>query len=313
MPTDPDQNETYKYYRLTLALLSPQNSAIATMTTMSSSPSEFQLNGFASDIVLRTNDDMPVDFPVHKCFLAAASPFFNAMFTLPQSPSSCASSTQPPTVSVSEDSNVVGMLLRFIYPLPDPTPHNLDELVSLLCAASKYDMTGVMERLRIHLTSTEYLAESPLRVFAIATRFDFEPEAKIASTHTLGIDVLDSPLSEDLKQITAYSYHRLFTLHRRRAEAAQQVLQSESALGVKCMQCNGSGAHFGTPRWLTHFRAKAEEELKARPTTEVIFSLKFLMEVAQATGCQRCAASILESHIYLETLRGRIDALPATI
>ena len=56
----------------------------------------------------------------------------------------------------------------------------------------------------------------------------------------------------------------------------------------------------------------AQDELKMRPTTDVIFSMPFLAQVASA-GCERCAGSILNSHAFLEDLRKKIDDLPATI
>lgn len=181
----------------------------------------------------------------------------------------------------------------------------------MLGAATKYDMPAAIARLREVLVSPSFLKACPIRVYAIASRFDLEEEAKIASQYTLNVNILTSPLSEDLKYISAYSYHRILDLHRRRAEAAQLALEIPD--DVKCMQCNGSYNSFAPPRWWAAFREKAKEELRIRPTTKTIFSLEFLMQTARASGCQRCAGSILDSYAFLETLKEKIDALPSTI
>jgi BTB/POZ domain len=261
---------------------------------------------------LRSDDARPTDFKVHRCILTAGSSFFETMFSLPQP--KCTTDDLLPVLDVAEPSAVLDPFLRFLYPVPDPEVPTLDALVPLMSTAAKYDMTGVMDRLRAILVSPAFLEKAPVRVFAIASRFDLEEEAKIASKHTLRVRVLDGPLCEDLRHISAYSYHRLLELHRRRGEAARQALSAPSE-DLRCMQCNGA-QHYNAiapPKWWIEFAARAGEELRSRPTTDFIFSLKFLMQSAHASGCSRCAGSILESHLFLDALKAKIDALPSTI
>jgi len=265
-----------------------------------------------ADLILRSNDD--VDFRVHCCVLAAASPFFRVMFTLPQPkayPSS--DSTSFPIVPVSELHQTLDPLLRLIYPVADPPMSTLDDINPVLAAAYKYDFPSVISTLRKLLIGPHFLESSPTRVFAIASRYDLEPEAQVASKYTLNINILDCPLSDDLKHITAHSYHRLLELHRRRAEAAQALLKVPDE--VVCMQCNGHGiaSSFAPPKWWVVWEAMARKELSARPTTDVIFGMKFLASAADGTGCPRCAGSVLDSYIFLGELKKRIDELPATI
>ncbi|KAH8118807.1 hypothetical protein DFH11DRAFT_1502705 [Phellopilus nigrolimitatus] len=264
-----------------------------------------------ADVVLRTSDN--VELRVHRHILSEASPFFRDLFTLPQGDST--DSATAPTVDIPENTEVMETLLKLIYPGMEPVISTLDELSVLLAAAMKYDMVRASETLRRLLVSPRFVEKEPTRVYAIACRHDLEHEARLASSHTLRINIIDCPLSEDLKYITAWSYHRLLDLHRRRSAAAEDVLES-SIVGtddVKCMQC--SAAHYGSlcpPRWWTDFARRAKEELHARPTTDVIFSMAFLAQSAN-TGCQRCAGSILDSYAFLETLKRRIDDLPSTI
>ncbi|KAI0065809.1 hypothetical protein BV25DRAFT_1596956 [Artomyces pyxidatus] len=274
-----------------------------------SSTPAYSFDASDADIILQSHDTKPTDFRVHRCILSAASPFFQTMFTLPQPHQS---TSTLPTIPVAEDAPLLDMLLRFVYPIPDPTITTLDELVPLMGVATKYEMDAVIGRLRHILMSECFLTASPVRVFAIASRFELEAEARLASRHTLRVNVLDSPLSDDLKHISAYSYHRLLDLHRRRGEAAQQALCNPDE--IKCMQCNGSSYNsFARPKWWGDFLVRASEELRRRPTTDVIFSLGFLMQSAHAAGCPRCAGSILESHVFLQALKDKIDALPSTI
>lgn len=264
------------------------------------------------DVILLTADE--VEIPAHKCILSAASPFFEHMFGLPQPQTLKDLTTDKiPIIPISEHSSVMCTLVCYVYPEPDPVISSLDDLSSLLDAAVKYDFDGATSRLRKYLTLPEFVRENPLRAFAIANRYELDYEARVASKYTLSVNVLDCPLSDDLKFITAYSYHRLLNLHRQRSIAARKLLELPE--DVKCMQCNGGAyyANFIPPKWWREFERMASEELAVRPTTEVIFSMEFMSKVVEATGCPRCAGSILCAHRFLMDLKSQIDELPATI
>jgi len=278
------------------------------MTPDSTSPS---FNSLDADLVLRSSSPEPLSFRVHRCILSAASPFFRHMFTLPQSPRQ---DDEPPipVIDVSESGNTLGKLLQFVYPVVDPPIDSLDELSSVLDAATKYDMSVAVETLRRLLVAPRFVEAFPIRVYAIASRYELEEEAKVASRYTLMVNILDCPLHEDLKHITAYSYHRLLDLHRRRSKDAQGVLMHIPD-NIKCMMCNGT--HYGVflaPRWWKDFQERAVEELRSRPTSDVIFGMPFLAKSAKA-GCERCGGSILEAYWYLDELKKQIDDLPSTI
>ncbi|TFK62108.1 hypothetical protein BDN72DRAFT_406311 [Pluteus cervinus] len=264
-----------------------------------------------ADAILRSSDqDCPTDFCVHRCILSAASPFFADLFSLPQNPADL--KIKSPIIPVSEDHLTLETLLHFVYPVPDPILGTLDELVPILGAAVKYDFTAVIDTLRRQLVHTEFLLAEPTRVYAIACRYDLEEEAKLASSYTLGTNILDAPLNEDLKHITAHSYHRLLELHRRRSRSAIELLKIPD--NIKCAQCNGSSlAIFGTPKWWGEFEKKAKEELSVRPISGPLFELGFLASVANSAGCQRCAGSVLDSWRFLQTLKKQIDDLPSTV
>ncbi|KAH7887485.1 hypothetical protein F5I97DRAFT_836996 [Phlebopus sp. FC_14] len=263
-----------------------------------------------ADAVLESSDQ--VKFCVHRCILSAASPFFEHMFSLPQPPSESRGENCRPVIPVSECSSTLSAVLQFVYPEPDPVVTSLDELSTLLSTAVKYDLLGVVAALRKELVASKFLEDCPLRVYAIASRFELEHEAQIASRHTLSLNILDCPLCDDLKFISAHAYHRLLVLHKTRAEAAQGLLSVSR--DVKCMQC--SGPYYGAfvpPKWWKEFEKLAKEELALRPTSQAIFSMPFLARAASASGCLRCASSILDAHEFLAGLKKQIDDLPSTI
>lgn len=272
---------------------------------MASPSSYYRFDALDADALVLASDSQ---FKVHKSILSAASPVFRDMFTLPQDPTT----SSLPTIPVSEPSTTIDALLRFIYPVADPSISSLSELVLILASAIKYDMDHVILTLRRMLVTPRFLESSPTRVFAIAARFDLDEEAKIASRQTLTLNLLDTPLSDDLKHISAYSYHQLLSLHRQRSKAAADLLVLPE--DVKCMQCNASSyGAFAPPRWWTEWEKKARVELGMRPTTEVIFQMGFIAKVATTCGCQRCPGSVLDSYRFLEELKKRIDELPSTI
>ena len=263
-----------------------------------------------ADFILRSS--LPVtDFHVHRLLLSLASPFFDQMLSLPQP--SQKESAKIPVVEVSEAPETVQLLLQFVYPVPNPIIDNdLNTLILVLHAAIKYDVLPATDDLRKQLVSEHYLKQSPTRIYAVASRYELEEEAKLASQHTLGISILDAPLSEELRYISAFSYHQLLALHHTRAKAAQALLQLRD--DVKCMECNGTyGAFSEGPKWWLDFQRRATEELGVRPTTEVIFTMEFLSRSFQQVGCRKCPLSLLESWSFLEELKRKIDELPATI
>lgn len=278
---------------------------IYTSTTMTVS---YQFDSADADVILLTTEaDCSTEFHLHKCILAAASPFFYAMFTLPQD-----SPKGLPVVPVTETSHELDTVLRYIYPVPDPVIASLDDLAATIGVAIKYDFTTAISTLRQLLVSRQHLLKAPIRVYAIACQYEFEEEAQIASRHTLNVNLLNATPCKELKYISGYDYHRLLALHLRRSAAALDLLTAPPDL--KCMNCNSSAfTVHDAPRWWYEFERGARAEVAARPTTDVIFGMQFLFRAAQAAGCTRCPESVLNAWKFLESLKGAIDALPSTV
>ena len=273
-----------------------------------------------ADLTLRSGpgsskSDTPyesLDFLVHRHILSAASPFFETMLSIPQPPS--ISSDERPIVPFVESAAVLEALLHYIYPVPNPHFTTLESLIPVLEAAHKYDIPIALEDLRKHLIFPQYLHESPLRVYAIASRYEFSEETRIAAAATLSVGLLKQDPHEDLKSMTAYSYHQLLMLHERRAMQAVDLLLLPPE--IRCRLCNPyhyDGTSARQPKWWAPYRERARDELRVRPVSATIVSMAFLQKAAQEAGCEQCGSCILASHWWFEQLRDRIDALPTAV
>ncbi|KAK0190402.1 hypothetical protein F5146DRAFT_552264 [Armillaria mellea] len=270
----------------------------------SHSQSVLEFNSSDADVVFVGADGQKRRFAVHKCILSAASPVFKDMFMLPQPKAT--NDSLPAVIDMAESSMVVFVLLQFIYPVPNPIISSLNKLVPVLTAAKKLDVDVAIDSLRKQLVLSDHLENEPLRVYAIAARFNLQEELRIAAKHTLKKNVLDCPLNEDLKHITAYDYHRLLDLHHRHSRAMQNVFEPQR------YTCN----HKCSPaRWWTASIKAAKWEIAERPSTDVIFRPEFLQKITSGVQCQcsYCSQSALSSYGDLLTLKKSIDELPFTV
>ena len=188
------------------------------------------------DVILRSvHATGSRDFRVHKLFLSFSSPIFKDMFKCPQ-PSSPALNVD--IIDVADPPQTLELVLRFIYPGPSPVVGDLTLLSEALTLADKYNIEVVRSGLRPSLV--ELSKTDPLRVYAIACRNGFEDEMKIASSHTLSINLpMLTQLPDEFKFIPATEYHRLIHLHARQRSAvltiATESLPTASGFGFGSM------------------------------------------------------------------------------
>lgn len=275
--------------------------------------SDYQFDSPDADVILLTTEiDRSTEFHVHRCILAAASPFFHDMFSLPQGDDDLGKRNVP-IIPVSDSSKALDTVLRFVYPVSPPTFDTLDDLSAALSVAIKYEFASAILALRKSLVSPRLLQTSPIRVYALACQYEFEEEAKLASRSTLSVSLLDVKPVTELRYMTGYDYHRLLQLHRWRTDALLQLLPDVPE-NLKCMQCNGSTFTMDdAPRWWVEWVKRARVELRARPTTDVVFGLDFLFGAAQRAGCTRCPGSVLDSWKFLKGLREDMDRVPGSV
>lgn len=289
-----------------------------------------------ADVILRSSDKEPVDFRVFKLFLSLASPFFAMIFTLPQPNSPLYMEEHEdgvPVIQMSEEQRTLHLLLQFCYPialLDVPRLSSLQELQSIAQAAFKFEMDGVIKFTKKALVEPRFLESQPLRVFAIACRFGWVAEAKIAARYTLREPMASSTYFEELTQITAAAYHRLQQYHRICGEVAASRARMQPALAefddewiwIVCHRCPGTGLRMrrdtGYPdsrKWFVEWIQDVAVELQERPWG--VAAKKFDLRekaVSKAQHCPTCgsrAATDLE--MFAEILAVEIERELASV
>lgn len=193
------------------------NMAAPTLPPYASSPFDNTLDG---DLILRSSDR--IDFRVVPAILRLASPFFASMLEVGQSLPSASDGAQADgdeirdgcrVVPVSEDSATLDTLLRIIYPQEYPSLDDFKKLAHVLAASLKYDMAKATV-----LTSTKlcgFVAQNPVRVWAVAVRNRLEVEARLAAAEICrqAIVVLDV-FPEEMRDISSGAYYRLLQYRR---------------------------------------------------------------------------------------------------
>ena len=186
-----------------------------------------------ADVIIRAEG--PVDFRVNKCTLSFVSPVFKDMFIIPQPPSDTPDVL--PHVDVQDPPGAWENILRTIYPVPNPTIDNLDDLESLLLTAKKYEMKFVIDS---HLRCFEdqmFVRADPLRLYAIACASGLEEQAKYVASHAEISTVVERSSVSDLKCLTWDSYHRLVSFLVRRDKEWSRTLANNLIPNQRTCKC----------------------------------------------------------------------------
>jgi hypothetical protein len=265
----------------------------------------FTFGSLPYDIVLRCQDaGTDGIIKAHKPVLSAFSSVFRDMFSLPQGMSVGA---EMPEIIMEESRDTMMTLLGFMYPneqFSEATDMSPMQGFLALSAAEKYDMPYIVGKLKKRLAS--HAEKDPLLIFSLACSYHSQDIAEVAARFSLSVHIYDAPLPQELEDITAFAYDCLLHLHRTRGREAASLLEN-IPVPSRCSYCGTS------PRWLSIFRSKATEEVKKRPNSDIIFDFDFLTGVVDDSCCSSCGASVLKSREMLDSLRGKIDALPTAL
>ncbi|KAH9015130.1 hypothetical protein EDB83DRAFT_2271626 [Lactarius deliciosus] len=152
-----------------------------------------------ADVILQSSD--LINFRVRRSILATSSPFFGDLLSLPQPPGPQLVDGLP-VVHLPEDAEVLNSLVTMLYPIPPELPDSADNILTLLAACQKYEMTAVQSSIRAEVSRRGLLsptgAES-FRLFAVAYRKRLIPEMKSAARRTLGFPMTFEYLGEALR------------------------------------------------------------------------------------------------------------------
>ena len=252
-----------------------------------------------ADLILRAADCE--EFRVHRCILSIASPVFRDMFSFPQPHDP---SRKLPHVDLPETVTTLDTLLRYIYPVPSPKIEDFTALNNLLVSAEKYGAEGVISRLRTILVSPHFLDLDPLRVYAMACRWSFLEEAKLASTRTVYIDLTKQgeQCTEDMKHMSGLDYHRLLVLQQARKDTVQKAVTDHPVPGGCC-----SVGYNDVKRLLV-------EEM-SRKKTDVAECLSVLERSGKVKACKSglCPLGHAKLEVFVKGVMNGMGELPSSI
>jgi hypothetical protein len=258
-----------------------------------------------ADIILRSIDQ--VDFRVYKCLLSLASPVFETMFTLPQpSETTIADEARDglTVIPIDESARTLHSLLAFCHPGCVPILDNLDDIQEVLRLAMKFDMQGVAQRVVQVLRAPEFMQKEPLRVFAIACRFRFEDEARLAAKETLRFPVSEWKFVKELEYTSGGTHQHLLDYFFHCCVAAGEVAScfdwitrsdyvwftctsSSCSDSRKTLVDVGDNAYCPKFWWKKHMQ-RANATLQICPHYEIISKRDWMLAALKESRCITC-------------------------
>lgn len=292
-----------------------------------------------ADITIRSSDD--VDFRAYKVILAMASPVFQSMFTLPDTPAESAPAS-PPTVTLSETASTVEQLLRLCCPVPRTPIQSLEELVVTSEAVRKYDMTALRPYLEQDLKVLLASGADPLRAYAIACLYRYDEVLHLAARLTLPNPHYLQPrtIPPEFIHLSASALFALMDYRHRCVEAAVAVINDEDwmvqgdhakqmlfwptgkpILGkswawIACREMadpsstmTAGDLDLTVKTWYTRFTEDAAKAVMDKPQGEVVTRTAVLSRALESAAlCSRCVPTAWKDLLdYANLLSARID------
>ncbi|KAI6044178.1 hypothetical protein EDC04DRAFT_2643232 [Pisolithus marmoratus] len=169
---------------------------------------------------------------------------------------------------------------------------------------NKFEMRDLMNRVKCLLVQPSFLEKEPLRVFAIAYRFGFEAETRLAARNTLRHPIFSAYIKE-LEHIPASAYHKLLQYHRKCSIVVCGLTSNFSWFPAfasrwvwfRCDSCVhhslswplSDGKIHDVNAWFVEYMERARSALQGRPCGEVVSDPLLLMDAMEtAAHCHTC-------------------------
>ncbi|KAK7458078.1 hypothetical protein VKT23_009984 [Stygiomarasmius scandens] len=253
--------------------------------------------------------------------------FFESMFAL-LSKSSSNPGNNPNTnsspIPTSQPDKTLSVLLLMISGLEIPMWTSFDDVCSLLQLCESWEAPGPISIIRSSITSPLFLSD-PLKLYATATHFGWEEEAKLASTHTLKLNLHDEQYEETLSSLGVGALMRLLRLHRSRRDKMKEMLDDITLFNAgnsgnpttgDMPSCAGCGMGIDHHEW-REFKSRIFWEMDRCAAAEVIGSVEMedWPETVNcwAAKCKGCGKFYYDKVITVKKLRECIIRLPTTV
>ena len=239
------------------------------------------------------------------------------MFSLPQ-PQNDAVPEALPVVDLSEDAETLNSLISMLYPVAPEIPFHGDGILTLLAAATKYDMDAVQSLIRAEVSRKKLLssriAGGAFRVYAVAYSKRLVPEMATAARHTLGHPLTFEDLGDSLRSFEGEALRDLADFRMRSIDNFSSNLDSFSDLDgpseiwVGCPTGKVKYDTFHLPPWLIFLYSGPEEAgrfTETIPTSTQLCDryMKALQSHVKEKDCTFCMkVHILEGEKYCKKL-----------
>lgn len=247
-------------------------------------PKPFDAGG---DIILRSKDQQ--DFHTFKIFFSATSPVFQDMFSLDSSGSIM------PIIDLPEPTQTLLPFLTWVDPRCVPAWSELSDLQTVLAVADKYDMPVVHHKIGGALSRCNAIIENdPIKVYALAIRYDLHDLARVAAKASLSIPLEDRRNIPELRFIPAYALQSLNEYYYACRSEALALTRDFRWIGVPGFRRAAGESHScpyvarpdGTWRkWFVDFMDHVERGFEKQPCSETVARVLAETEFA----CVYCA------------------------
>lgn len=177
-------------------------------------------------------------------------------------------------------------------------------------------MPSVISIIRLAIMSPPLLDAHPIRVYGIACSWGWTAEAKLASTKTIGCDLLSPNTVKDLRTVESPYLTALMLLHRRRRDTFRAGLDSPvlfyaNAPGGRCTNCQKEVVHVQWTR-IKHLWSNAIEQSPAAIASRAILQHPDVHKLLEAT-CPNCSKKLYDPEGTVAKLNELLDRLPTIV
>jgi hypothetical protein len=269
-----------------------------------------------ADVMLLSDDNTL--FRVHSFMLQNTSALFRTLLSLPQPNEECRF-TDP--IPVFERDDALIPFLNMLYGLVIPQWSNYQHVERVLALAEKWDTPGPIAAIRAAITAPIFLHE-PLRLYAIATHFEWEEVAQVAAAASLSTCIFDPVHEPLLSSLPAKFLDPLLELHGERRHQFRVAIDSPArftAGNVDPFYCSACHVPIDNSSWRA-LKAKLFQVMDLKPSGEWIYDAQLVDTWEEAKSCwaakcktKSCMCLNYDKPATIRQVRGCIDLLPSTV
>jgi hypothetical protein len=221
-------------------------------------------------------------------------------------------------IPMDETDKVLEKLLRIICAFEVPQWESYDDVKGVLFAADKYDMPGPISIIRSAITAPSFLKD-PLQLYALATRFSWVDEAKLASRLSLSLYIYDPEHEPTLHLLSPEALLQLLRLHQRRKVEFDALLRNDQFFqagnaypGRNCTSCGKAANNYP---W-RDLRTAILSEFERRPSGEKVLGAD-MVDWPETKSCWdaacSCGTPLYNKRGTTTNIKVALDMLPSTI